>query len=313
MKLVGSLAAAVVASLVTFSVSSSAHAADNNCMMSRAVGLTEAESQAVEDIVCQVVHEQAPREAKHYIRLSAIGGRYVLTILQDRNGITTEKQAVLNGVDEVAVAAPRLVEALTEEKRVADTQTMTNIIASEARTPKKKPSEMHAGLGVIGVGALAGGGGGQGGAQFAVMVGSPTLSFVADLRLAGSVASDITKIFTLGIVDMEGERQLGYASASSGARHHFTDTDFAPFVGVGLALDAISMSGEGRTQKNSGIAGYAEVGLDVLRTNSIGGTVAVRVDVPTFELTGKQLQEDGSTAAVRSYTPIAAGTFALRF
>jgi hypothetical protein len=311
MKLVGSLAAAVVASLVTFSVSSSALAAENNCTMTRAVGLTEAESQAVEDIVCQVVHEQAPREAKHYIRLSAIGGRYVLTIIQDRNGIVAEKQALLNGVDEVAVAAPRLVEALTEEKRLADTQTMTNIIASEARTPKKKPSEIHAGLGVIGVGALTGGG--QGGAQFAVMVGSPTLSFVGDVRIAGSIASDVTKIFTLGIIDAEGERQLGYASASSGARHHFTDTEFSPFVGVGLALDAISMSGEGQTQKNSGIAGYAEVGLDVLRTSTIGGTVALRVDVPTFELTGKQLQEDGSTAAVRTYTPVAAGTFALRF
>lgn len=311
MKLVVSLAASVVASFAALSISSTALAAENDCTMTRAVGLTEAESQAVEDIVCQVVHEQAPRGAKHYVRLSAIGGRYVLTIMQERNGIVAEKQALLNGVDEVVVASPRLVQALTEEKGVADTQTMTNIIASEARTPKKKPSEMHAGLGVIGVGAFSGSA--QGGAQFSVMVGSPSLSFVGDMRVAGDVASDFVTVGTLGILQPSKEPQMGYASLSSGARHHFTDTDLSPFVGVGLAFASVSVSTENSSQKNSGIAGYAEVGLDVLRTSTLGGTVAVRVDVPTFELKGRQTLADGASAPARMYTPVVAAAFSLRF
>lgn len=307
MKLVATLAASVVA----LSVSTSAFAAESNCMMSRAVGLTEAESQAVEDVVCQVVHEQAPREAKHYIRLSAVGGRYVLTILQERNGVVAEKQALLNGIDEVAVGAPRLVEALNEQKRLEETQTMTNIIAQETRVPKRKPSEMHAGLGVIGVGALSGAA--QGGAQFSVTAGSPTLSFVGDLRVAGDIANDATRLFTLGIVELSKEKQMSYASASSGARHHFTETDFSPFVGAGLALASLGLTTDSSEQKGSGIAGYAEVGLDVLRTNTIGGTIALRVDAPTFRLEGEQRMEDGSSAAVGTYTPIVAAAFSLRF
>jgi hypothetical protein len=307
MKIVASLAA----SLVALSVSTSALAADKSCTMTRAVGLTEAVSQAVEYVVCHVVREQAPAGANYWVRLSAIGGRYVLTVMQDRGGIVSEKQALLNGIEEVAVASPRLVEALADEKPLADTQTMTNVIAQEARTPKKKPSEIHAGLGVVGVGAFSGGA--QGGAQFSITVGSPQLSFVGDMRVAGDVVNDLTKGFTLGIVDPSAERSMGFASASSGARHHFSDRDFAPFVGAGLALEAISISGGGTAQKNSGIAGYAEVGLDVLRTSTLGGTVALRIDAPTFEIKGTTRLEDGSSVPARTYTPIASAAFSLRF
>lgn len=308
MKLFVSLGAALLA----LSSSSLAFAAsENDCTMTRAVGLTEGESQAVEDIVCQIVHEQAPRDAKHYVRVSGINGRYVLTILQERNGVVSDKQAFLHGIDEVPVAAPRLITALTEEKRLADTQTVTNVIAAEARVPKKKPSEIHAGLGVIGVGAFSGGG--QGGAQFSITVGSPSLSFVGDMRVAGDVANDFITVGTLGILQPGKERQMGFASLSSGARHHFTDTDFSPFAGVGLALESISVSAENSSQKNSGIAGYAEVGLDVLRTSTLGGTVAVRVDAPTFELRGTTLLADGSSAPARTYTPVVAAAFSLRF
>jgi hypothetical protein len=217
----------------------------------------------------------------------------------------------LTGIDELPVAAPRLVEAVSEDKRLADTQTVTNIIAQEARPSKKKASEIHAGLGVLGLGALSGGA--VGGAQFSLSVGSPTLSFVGDLRLAGDVVNDLLTGFTLGIVEPSSERSLGFASASTGARHHFTDKDFSPFVGAGLALEAISLSGENRAQKNSGMAGYVEVGLDVLRTSALGGTIALRADAPTFQLNGTQRMADGSFLPVRTYTPIVAAAFSLRF
>jgi hypothetical protein len=310
MKLVVSLVASVAA-LATLSISTSALAAEKSCMMSRAVGVTEGEAQAFEDIVCQTVHEQAPAGATHWVKVSGTNGRYVLTLVQERAGVVTEKQAVLQGIDELPVAAPRLVEALAEDKRLADTQTVTNIIAQEARTPKKKASEIHAGLGVVGVGAMTGGA--QGGAQFSLTVGSPQLSFVGDLRLAGDVANDLMRGFTLGIVDPSAERSLGFAAASSGARHHFSDKDFSPFVGAGLALEAISLSGEGRSTKNTGVAGYLEVGLDVLRTNTLGGTIALRADAPTFELKGTQRLEDGKSVPARAYTPIVAAAFSLRF
>lgn len=307
MKIVVSLAASVLA----LTLSTSALAAEKNCMVTRAVGISEGDAQAFEDIVCQAVHEQAPAGAAHYVKVSASGGRYVVTLIQDRGGILTEKQAVLNGIDELPVAAPRLVEAVSEDKRLADTQTVTNIIAQEARTPKKKAGEIHAGLGALAIGSFSGVT--QAGAQFSLSIGSPQLSFVGDLRLAGDVANDLMKGFSLGLVELAEERSLGYAAASTGARHNFNDKDFSPFIGGGLALAAISMSANGTSQKNSGVAGYVEIGLDVLRTSTFGGTVALRLDAPAFMLEGTQRGADGKPAQVSSYTPIAGAAFSMRF
>lgn len=306
MKVVTSVAASVFA----LCLSSPAFASEPSCSMTRAIGLSEADSQAVEDVVCQVARERAP-DAKHYVRLSAIGGRYVLTVLQERNGVVSEKQAVLSGIDEVVVASPRLLEALNEQKRLEDTQTVTNITAQEARVAKKKASEIHGGLGVIGVGAFTGEA--QGGAQFAITAGSPTLSFVADLRIAGDVASDTAKMFSLGIIELSEERTMGYASASSGARHHFTESDFSPFVGGGIAFASLSTVENGIAQKNSGMAGYAEVGLEMLRTSTMGGAIGIRFDAPAFELKGLRRNTDGTAAPVRSYSPLVAAAVSLRF
>lgn len=188
MKLAVSLAAVVAALSLSISISSSAFAAEKNCMVTRATGVTDGEWQAIEDIVCQAVHDHAPPGAMHYVKVSATNGRWVITLLQDRGGVVSEKQVVLNGIDELPVAAPRLVEAASEQKPIEETQTVTNIITQETRVPKKKASEIHASFGIVGVGAMSGSA--QGGAQFSMTVGSPSLSFVGDMRAAGDVINE---------------------------------------------------------------------------------------------------------------------------
>lgn len=281
------------------------------CAASRAVGLSESDVTAIEDVVCAAARERAEPGVGYWIRLARLGDRIVLTLIADREGAAPEEtQLVLANVDEVAVAAPRLVEALAEKKHVVETQTVDNVVAAEARAPKKKAAEMHAMMGVVGIGVP--GGSSQGGAHFAFLVGSSAVSFVFDLRLAGDAAGDVARRSTLGIVDVGRDAKLGLYSAASGVRHHFTNTDTSPFVGVGLALDSISMFTD-HTQENTGLAGTAEAGLDFLRASTFGGSVAVRLDLPAFALRGTRRQTDRTLLATQTWVPVVGASFSMRF
>lgn len=51
----------------------------------------------------------------------------------------------------------------------------------------------------------------------------------------------------------------------------------------------------------------------MLRTSTLGGTVGLHLDAPTFQPRGHQLAEDGSKVPASAYAPVAAASFALRF
>ena len=167
--------------------------------------------------------------------------------------------------------------------------------AAEENEAASEP-ELRATFGIVRVGTLTGGS--QGGAQLSMTFGSPSLSFTSDLRAADDSINDVIDGFTLGRVEPDPELSLGFASASAGARHNFDDGNFSPFVGGGIAVETMSLRDADAVQRRAGLAGYAEVGLDVLRRTALGSTIGLRIDVPTF--------------AVRSYTPIVAAAFALR-
>ena len=296
------------------------------------MGVTEEEAAAVEEIVCAAVRESPARSAHHRIRVVKIGGKVVLTLVTDRaDGGVASKQLVLTSIDEVTIAAPRLLEAASEEKPVAETVTMNNVVGEEARRPKRKHSEVHGWLGVIGAGAptIAMGGG----LNLGISVGSDRWSFTTDFRLAGQSfnkpASLALTILTLGSVDIEPEAKFAYVSLAGGVRHHFTSTDVSPFLGAGLALDHI---GGGHTEMirspysaytysrystygDTGLAGYAEIGLDFLRTHAIGGMFTIRGDLPTFVVERTRSNGDDAAALLRTTThaPVISAGIAMRF
>lgn len=306
-------------------LSSSAARADESCAVERFIGVTKEDADAVEEIVCSEIREQAPYSGTHRIRITKLGTKVVLTLVSDREGggPRIEKQLVLSGLEEVPVAAPRLIEALVEKKPVAETQTVTNIVGQEARIPKKKASEVHAWMGIIG--AAAPGGGAGGGAHLGISAGSDRWSFVFDVRLAGQSfaepAAAMLTIFSLGQLQPDPELKFAYVSASSGVRHHLFATDTSPFLGVGVALDYLRFDDTGgyREAKNTGVAGYGEIGLDLMRTHTIGGAIALRLDAPAFAL--EKERQVGSWSATQSprvertnaWMPVIGATFSLRF
>lgn len=304
-------------------LASSAAQADETCAVEKFVGVTKEDAEAIEDIVCTEINEQAPYSGTHRIRVTKLGSKVVLTLLSDRNGARIEKQLILSGLDEVPVAAPRLVEALVEKKPVAETQTVTNIVGQEARVPKKKASEIHAWMGMVAVAAPGGGTGG--GAHLGFSAGSDQWSFVGDLRLAGQSfaepAAVAVTIFSLGLLRPEPEGKFAYVSLSGGVRHHLMTTDTSPFLGAGVALDYVGYDPDGdyRKSKNTGVAGYGELGLDVLRTHVAGGAIAFRFDAPAFSL--EKTTQVGTFSATESpriqkssvWMPVVGASFSLRF
>jgi hypothetical protein len=303
-------------------VTSAAHA-DDECAVEKFVGVTQEDAEAVQDIVCTEIHEQTPYAATHRIRITKLGGKIVLTLVSTRpGGGRIEKQLILSGLEEVPVAAPRLVEALVDKKPVDETQTVTNIVGQETRVPKKKASEVHAWLGMVAVASPGGGTGG--GAHLGLSAGSDRWSFVGDLRLAGQsfaepAAAAIT-IFSLAQLQPKPEGEFSYVSLSAGVRHHLMPTDVSPFLGAGVALDYIGCDPENeRKSKNTGVAGYGELGLDLMRTHIVGGAIAIRFDAPAFSLDKERIIEattpTGSPRIQHSkvWLPVVGASFSLRF
>ncbi|HEY8073449.1 MAG TPA: hypothetical protein VIF62_05055 [Labilithrix sp.] len=253
------------------------------CAVDRHAGVEDADAETVEQIVCAEVRGKLPNDRHWRVRVSKLGGKVLLGLAgvrEDGEVVGDEKQLVLATLDEVPVAAPRLVEAAADLKPVAETQDMTNIVGIEARTYKKKTSEVHALLSIVGLVGMAPGAATGAGAQVGLSAGSESWAFLGDLRLAG------------GDVD--------HVALSGGVRHYFSTSDTSPFVGIGMGIDYVNVN----HADGGGLALYGELGLDLLRTRQFGGAFSFRLDAPTFSLEGP----DG-----HYYSPVLASTFSMRF
>ncbi|MBX3227835.1 MAG: hypothetical protein KIT84_22765 [Labilithrix sp.] len=297
-----------------------------SCAVDKHEGFSDADADGVEQIVCRAVRE-AGRSGRFRVHLGKLGSKVILTLVERAPDGDRDEQVILSGLDEVSVAAPRLVEASAEQKPVAETVTVNNVVGEETRTPKKRASHVHAWMGMIG----AGGAGAIGaGANLAISAGSERWSFVGDLRLAGDAfnkpASVAGAIVTLGAVDVarDGDADFSYASLTGGARHHFAGTDFSPFAGLGLGVDFIArkqtvMHHGGYVSEDlkgkAGLAGYAEIGLDLMRTHVVGGAITLRADMPAFAVEERKPDPTNDRRYLQrsTYSPIFSAGFALRF
>lgn len=68
-----------------------------------------------------------------------------------------------------------------------------------------------------------------------------------------------------------------------GVRRHFGSSDAAPFVTLGMALASLEADRKKASDlEGEGLVGFAEIGLDVLRTNQFGGAAVLCLDMPAF-------------------------------
>lgn len=257
------------------------------CSVDKAVGVSEDDARGVEELVCSEVRSSLPREGVYHVRVVRIGTKVALTLTSN---IAPPKQLVLSSLDEVPVAAPRLVNATAENKIVAETQDVTNVVGMETRPYKRKSSLVQGWVGAVGATTFAKGDADTGaGIHGGVSVGNDRWSFVGDLRVTGG--------------------QLNTMVTTVGVRHHFGAGDVAPFLGMGLGYMSIDPK---HTQDGEGLGFSAEVGVDVLRTTRCGGAISMRLDLPTFAGERSNYSSKGLETE-RTYTPMLVTALTLRF
>jgi opacity protein-like surface antigen len=239
------------------------------CGLASAPGIDPVDAQTSADLVCAEVH---PKPGEIYrVRLARLEHKVVLGLT--RTGVGGgERHLVLGSLEEVPTAAPRLAEAMSSEKAVVETQTVDNIVGEEARTPKRRPAEVHAYLGIAAVGFLGSSSQARGGVELGMAFGSSTTSFVLDGRLAGeslmAPLSAIGSAFAPGMAADKNRRPVEGAlgTGSAGVRQHFGTGDTSPFVGAGIGLGYLSTTTS---------AGPRASGSSCGRTSSAASSVCV--------------------------------------
>lgn len=294
---------------------------DARCALASSAGIDPVDAQTAAELVCNEVGDHPGR---FRVRIARLEHKVVLTLTRGEGDAATERHLVLSGLDEVPTAAPRLVEALGEEKPVVETQTVDNIVGEEARKPKKKPGEIHAWLGVVTTTALRSEMATRGGVELGLSIGNTSTVFVVNARLVGeSFAQPLAvaaTIFSLGLLYDEHRKPVegAFGTGAIGVRQYLGSGDVGPFAGAGLGIGYLAMEHpSGAHVSGSGVLPYAELGVDVLRTNMMGGTIGLRLDVPTFSMTGEvRTRVDDMHSRVEhvsAHAALASVTAALRF
>jgi hypothetical protein len=169
------------------------------------------------------------------------------------------------------VAAPRIAESLVHGTPLESTAQIDNLAADETRVYQKRPGEMRFDVGVLGMQMVGSGLSINPGLMGDLVYEAPQFAIGADMRGAWSASHSSS--------------DAGYFSIGPMARYFFSKDDFSPYIGGGLTFTAVSLHPEGSASlSGSGLAPFAELGIEALRTHRARVAVGVRVDFPLFDL-----------------------------
>ncbi len=251
------------------------------CRLGEHGGIEEADAATATQIVClELARAGAPPDARYRVGLGKLGSIIILSVAREGEapGSTADSREVrLHGIEEVSVAAPRVASALVHGTSLQETETVNNIVSDETRPPASKPAKAHFALGLIGMlppldRSLAP----APGMSLEVHAETNPFEIVGNFRFGGD-ASDSQ---SLG---------LSFVDFSIGGRYFVTDTDFSPYLGGGFAWSYFTVTDETGGSapfegSRSGLGGYVEAGLEILRTRHTHLALGARLDLPFFSL-----------------------------
>jgi hypothetical protein len=81
------------------------------------------------------------------------------------------------------------------------------------------------------------------------------------------------------------DNKIGYGSFGVGARYFLLEAPFSPFAGTGLDVAYLqSPSGDPDDFHGFGLAVHGEIGMAFFQSSHVGAIIALRADLPTFDL-----------------------------
>lgn len=233
------------------------------CTLGDHAGFDEVEAKTVKSVVCHELELRTPK-GSFEVRLGKLNGRPLVTVV-DSVDDSHQVSTFISGLDEVAIAAPRLADSLVESKPLVDTRNVDNVLTEEGRMPKKVATVAGAMLGTYVLTSLGESSAPSGGIDVGLGFRTGRLGLTGDGRLGG-VGSGSTKISNV--------------SLDVGGKFFFFNDELSPFIGGGIGLSHFS-----RGQRSGGGTGaFATFGIEAMRASHVGVVIAARVDLPFYSL-----------------------------
>ena len=252
------------------------------CTLGEHSGVENADAETVRDLFA---HELANRHAGaglYEVRLGKLGGRLLL-VLEEKHADHTvdERRTLIGGIEEVPVAAPRLIDALISGKPLEETQTANNVLSGESRSVQMKQGRMGFAGAVIGTTPISVSSGFAAGAELGIVYEADRFALTGHGRLASGSSG--------------GDSQFTYFNLGIGARYFLTENDITPYVGAGAGFSVYNMSnnGDGSSFNGNGMNLYGEFGVEGFRAHHAVMFASVRLDAPLFALS--ESDYNGST------------------
>ena len=229
--------------------------------------------------VSDPVFEAPPAVNVYRVSFSRLSEKIQVRLTQENpvGTIVTEKQLWIADIEEMIAAAPRLVEAVLDEKPIASTIDTETVTEHEKRVRQKITGGSHLSLGFVGI-------------------------YIPDTNIVGKGGADIGYFYDALSYAIETKFMFGahgefsFFSLSMGGRYFFNKRNISPYVGWGLAIIS-GMAFETNTiirtrdstrtiyiDGNVGSGAYAAVGIEFFRLYRGGLNLELRVEQPFFSL-----------------------------
>lgn len=238
-------------------------AGEYSCLIADRGALEEVDARTAADVVCgELVKQKAP-VGRYTIRFGRLGSRTRFVVASGEE----EREAWLASLDELSVAAARVVEALLTRRTVGQTEKVDSVLASEASAPRTKHGQLSVGLSIIGATTAGVATNVSTGFGLALLYRASRYGLFAEGRATGIGSAN---------------EKLAELSLGIGGHWFFSDADFAPFVGGGLQVAAYGLTKNGSS--GSGLGTFGEIGLAGFRSSKVGVFTTARAAFPLFDV-----------------------------
>ena len=217
------------------------------------------------------------------VTFNRLGQKILVRLSQEMplGTVLDEKQLWIDNIEEVIKAAPRLVDALVNNKQIADAIDMETVTSHEASQLNKKPGESLWNMGIFGAFIPGTDVTANPGYEFGWSYETPKYGVGTEFRLSVS------------------EDEYMFASWSIGGRYFFNAKNISPYVGGGLSIFGGSYEdpyyyddydyfddyyGYDESGQNSGLGAYFVGGISMLRLTKSRLKLEIRIDRPFFSL-----------------------------
>ena len=235
------------------------------CAAGEINGISADNAATAVQLVCGAITSRvSPNNGSSYrVDMGRLGRIAILTVRTIRAGEPDKSLSVqLADIEEIALAAPRIGESVATGKPFAASATVDNLVREENRkyAGKKRDAESLFGAGLFGASLL----GANGDANAAGLI------FKWEYQAPG---------FAAGASGFFGIESPALGGFSVDGRKFFSEADFSPFAGGGLAyvgFDADKVS-------NGSLGAYVSGGFEAFRTYQNRLTIEARAFLPFSE------------------------------